>query len=98
MIFSDDQKGKPSCENKLYLYIYIYEYIIRSICEKSMFQIKEDMARTILRIIRINQIYMEIVKQITVWIELGLLTNPNPEIANVPLKDLQFTPTNYAIM
>ena len=67
-------------------------------CAESMFQVKEDMAITTLRIIRVNQIYKEIVKQITVWIELGLLTNPYPEIANVPLKDLQFTPINYAIM
>ena len=66
-------------------------------CAESMFQVKEDMTRTI-RIIRVNQIYKEIVKQITVWMELGLLTNPNPEIANGPLKDLQFTPINYAIM
>ena len=66
----------------------------RSKCEKSLSQIKENIAGSIQDTSNVQNVYTGIV-QIDVWVDKKLVVKPTP---NDTLKDIEFTPTNYVEM
>ena len=67
----------------------------RVTCEKSLGQIKENIAGSIQYTSNVQNVYTGIVDQIDVWVDKKLVVKSTP---NDTLKDIEFTPTNYVEM
>ena len=56
---------------------------------------KQDITSTIEHTVEVRQIYKGIADQIDEWISKNLIVKPEIGPFNIPIKDIEFTPTNY---
>ena len=59
---------------------------------------KQDITSSIQHTVEVHQTYKGIVDQIDDWIDKKLIVLPEIGPINIPIKDIEFTPTNIAKM